>query len=279
MQASRKTPGGGQHDPFWDPKLYNRKHAFVWEQAKEVIKLLAPKPGEKVLDLGCGTGHLTAEIAARGAKVVGIDRSPEMIAEAQRRYPGTEFRVRDARRLSFDAQFDAVFSNAALHWIREPEQVIQGVVKALKPGGRFVVEFGGRGNIERLIGAIGRAGQKFGLKPGPQNMVWYYPSLAQYAALLEAHGLEVQEAKLFDRPTRLEDGEKGLEAWLRMFTTFILDRLPAKRQAEFLREVEKQSLAELFRDGSWELDYRRLRMAAWKGSPFMLLSKPGRRVT
>lgn len=250
--------------PAWDAKLYNDKHAFVWQRATGVVELLAAKPGESILDLGCGTGHLTAEIAASGANVIGIDRSPEMIAEAKARYRGIEFQVEDATELHFDGQFDAVFSNAALHWILEPEKVVRGVAKALKPGGRFVAEFGGKRNIERLIGAIARAGEKFGLEPRLEDRLWYYPSLAEYAALLEKCSLEVREALLFDRPTRLEDGERGLEAWLRMFAKFVLNRLPAERQEEFLREIERQARAELFKNGSWELDYRRLRIAAWK---------------
>ena len=248
--------------PSWDAKLYNDKHAFVWERAAGVVELLAARADERILDLGCGTGHLTAEIAAKGAKVLGVDRSAEMIAEARKQYPRIPFEVMDATELAFEREFDAVFSNAALHWIREAEKVVRGVARAVKPGGRFVAEFGGKGNIRRLMAAISRAGEKFGVGCDAENMIWYYPSVAEYAALLEKHGLEVREAALFDRPTRLEDGEKGLEAWLRMFAGFVLEKVPADRQAEFLREVERQARPELFKDGVWELDYRRLRIQA-----------------
>lgn len=248
----------------WDAKLYDDKHSFVWEKAKGVVELLAPKPGERILDLGCGTGHLTAEIAATGADVIGIDRSPEMISQARRQFPNLKFEVADARHLDFERQFDAVFSNAVLHWIVEPELVVRSVAKALGPGGRFVAEFGGKGNVRRVIDAINWAYAKFGIAAGLADNTWYYPSVAEYAALLEKEGLEVQEARLFDRPTRLEDGDNGLEVWLRMFAKFALDRLPAGRQQEFLREIEKQARPELFRNGNWELDYRRLRIAAWK---------------
>jgi len=250
--------------PTWDAKLYNEKHAFVWQKAKGAFEWLAPQPGERILDLGCGTGQLTAQIAASGAMVVGVDRSPEMIAAARANFPQIRFEVMDATELAFDGEFDAVFSNAALHWIREAEKVVCGVAEALTPGGRFVAEFGGKGNIRRLMAAIARAGEKFGMRPERENMIWYYPSLAEYASLLEKHGLEVHEAVLFDRPTRLEDGEQGLEAWLRMFAGFALERLPAERQAEFLREVEMQARTELFKDGVWEVDYRRLRIKAAK---------------
>lgn len=248
----------------WDAKLYDEKHAFVWEKAKGVVELLAAKPGERILDIGCGTGHLTAEIAATGAIVTGMDRSPEMIAEAKAKHPKLEFEVRDARELSFDRQFDAVFSNAALHWILEPEKVIRGIAKALRPGGRFVAEFGGKGNIERFMAAIARAFAEFGTSSYRDANPWYYPSIAEYAGLLEKHGLQVREASLFARPTRLEDGEKGVETWLHMFAESFLSPVPAERREQFAREVEKYARPELFKNGSWELDYRRLRIAAFK---------------
>lgn len=248
----------------WNAKLYNDKHAFVWQSAKGLLDLLAPQAGESILDLGCGTGHLTAEIAAIGARVVGIDRSSEMIAEAKAKYPGIEFQVVDATQLKFDQQFDAVFSNAALHWILDAEKVVAGIARALKTGGRFVAEFGGKGNIQQLMRAINGAAEKFGIAEGLEKLGWYYPGIAEYAGLLEKHGLEVREASLFERPTRLEDGEEGLDAWLRMFRSSVLERLPAERQPEFLREVATRARPELFKEGVWELDYRRLRIAAWK---------------
>jgi trans-aconitate methyltransferase len=248
----------------WDAKLYDDKHSFVWEKGKGVVELLAPRPGERILDLGCGTGHLTAEIAAAGALTVGIDQSSEMIAQARRQFPNLRFEVCDAREIPFTNEFDAVFSNAALHWIPEAEKVIRGVARALKPNGRFVAEMGGKGNIRRLVEAITVACREVGLDSGAATEAWYYPSIGEYAGLLDKHGLEVRQAALFDRPARLEDGEKGLEAWLRMFRPVILDRLPAAAQDAFLREVERQARPELFQDGVWELDYRRLRIVAWK---------------
>ena len=246
----------------WDAKLYDEKHSFVWEKGKGVVEWLAPQAGEHILDIGCGTGHLTAEIASKGAQVIGVDRSAEMIAEARANYPHIPFEIADATSLAFDQEFDAVFSNAALHWVIEPEKVVRGVAKALKPGGRFVAEFGGKGNVRQVMAAIASAGDKFGIPRSRENMIWYYPSLAEYAGLLEKHGLEVRQASLFDRPTRHEDGERGLEVWLRMFAGLIFERVPADRREEFLREVEKQARPELFRDGFWELDYRRLRIKA-----------------
>ena len=118
----------------WDAKLYDAKHDFVWKYGSDVVSLLDPKAGERILDLGCGTGHLTAQIAESGALVTGVDRSAEMVAAARSAYPNLKFEVADARNLNFREEFDAVFSNATLHWIHEPERVLQGVWKALRPG-------------------------------------------------------------------------------------------------------------------------------------------------
>jgi len=146
----------------WDAERYDEKHSFMYQKAKGLVDLLAPKRGERILDLGCGTGALTAEIAARGAEIVGVDRSGEMIAQAKKKYPELIFEVADARALKFETEFDAVFSNAVLHWIPEAERVIAGVVRALKPAGRFATEFGGKGNIQKLVNAFHRALQRSG---------------------------------------------------------------------------------------------------------------------
>ena len=153
----------------WDAGLYDDKHSFVWKLAAGVLELLDAKPGERILDLGCGTGHLTAKIAETGAQVVGVDRSPEMIRQAKDRYPSLHFEVMDAREIALDGNFDAVFSNATLHWIKEPERVIVGIKKLLRPGGRFVAEFGGKGNTSELLKAIQHAWAKLQLAgPAPQ---------------------------------------------------------------------------------------------------------------
>lgn len=246
----------------WDAERYDEKHSFVYQKAKGLVDLLAPKPGERILDLGCGTGALTSEIAARGAEIVGVDRSGEMIAQAKKKYPELRFEVADARALRFEAEFDAVFSNAALHWIPEAEKVIAGVARALKPGGRFVAELGGKGNIQRLVRGFRRAFATLGLHEPEDVAPWFYPSVAEYAGLLDKQGLEVREASLFDRPTLLEDGERGLENWIRVFRQGFLEKMGEEGAVRWIREVEKQCRAELFKNGSWELDYRRLRIVS-----------------
>src|SRR5271170_4254672 len=177
----------------WNANLYDDKHSFVWKMAAGVLELLAPKPGEKILDVGCGTGHLTAQIAEAGVEVLGVDRSTEMISQAKEKYPALRFEVMDATQIVAPEPFDAVFSNATLHWIKEPERVITGIAKALRPGGRFVAEFGGKANTQELLNAVERAWTKLNL-PGPAPKPWYYPGVAEYAGLLEHHGLEVTYA-------------------------------------------------------------------------------------
>ena len=248
----------------WDAKLYDDKHAFVWKHGASLVELLAPRPGESILDLGCGTGHLTAQIAAAGASVVGLDSSAEMIAEARRGYPGLCFQREDARTMTFAARFDAVFSNAALHWIKEAGLVVRGVARALKPGGRFVAELGGQGNVKAIRAALERACAAEGCEPVASP--WYFPSVGEYGGLLERAGLEVTFAELFDRPTPL-DGEGGLRQWVEMFGGAFLGRVPQERREDFLRQVEAELRPALRRDGKWFADYRRLRIVARRNGP------------
>jgi trans-aconitate methyltransferase len=246
---------------MWDAKLYDGKHSFVWKHGASLVELLAPRSGECILDLGCGTGHLTAQIAATGAVVLGIDSSSSMVEEARANFPDLRFEVHDARQLAFASQFDAVFSNAVLHWIVEAESVVQGVVRALRPGGRFVAEFGGQRNVQNILAAL-LAGLR-ALDIEGNVSPWYYPSVGEYTALLERAGLEVTFAALFDRPTLLE-GADGLRRWIEMFGERFLERVPLDRQEEFFGGVETALRPLLWRDGAWFADYRRLRVVAWR---------------
>ncbi|HVS36404.1 MAG TPA: methyltransferase domain-containing protein [Gemmataceae bacterium] len=243
----------------WDAGRYDEKHGFVWQYGGSLVELLDPKPGERILDLGCGTGHLTARIAAAGAIVVGLDHSAEMLEQARSAYPQLQFIQADARDFTFAEPFDAVFSNAVLHWVRPPEAVIRRVRDALRPGGRFTAELGGRGNVRRIEAAMHAAAERLHIHlSGPQ---WYFPGVAEYASLLEAEGLEVRYATLFDRPTPL-DGEKGLRDWVLMFGRATVDGIPAERREDFLTAVEDAARPDLYRDGGWFADYRRLRVNA-----------------
>ena len=245
----------------WDAALYDDKHSFVWRLAAGVLELLDAQPGERILDLGCGTGHLTAKIAEAGAHVLGVDRSPEMIRQAKERYPSLRFEVMDAREIALNENFDAVFSNATLHWINEPKRVIVSIKNLLRSGGRFVAEFGGKGNTGELLMAVQHAWAKLGLA-GPAPHPWYYPSVAEYAGLLEQQGFEVTHATLFDRPTPLDDGERGLRNWLEMFGSAFVEGLPEAARERLLVEIERELRPKLFHDDHWVMDYRRLRVVA-----------------
>ncbi len=210
-----------------------------------MVALLEPKPGEHILDVGCGTGHLTAEIAAAGATTLGIDASPAMIAQARQNFPKLSFRLVDAAEFQSEAVFDAVFSNAALHWMLDPDPVAAAIARALKPGGRFVGEMGGKGNIAAISNAVHSKIQN------------YYPSISEYSAVLERNGFEVRMMQLFDRPTPLEGGENGLREWIQTF------RGDNTRPVE---EVEAELRPLLFQHGRWVADYRRLRFSAVRHS-------------
>ena len=259
MSGKRKDVGAE-----WDAKLYNAKHDFVWKYGSDVVSLLEPRAGERILDLGCGTGHLTAQIAEAGAHVTGVDRSAEMVAAARLAYPNLKFETSDARNLMFQDEFDAVFSNATLHWIHEPELVLQGVCRALRTGGRFVAELGGKGNIRAMQDAFDLVLAELGAaKPGEVDP-WYYPSVSEYSTLAERNGLEVRFITLFDRPTGLADGAAGMRNWIFMFGADYLAKAGESRREEFLGRVEEMLRPKLFRDGQWWADYRRLRLVAYK---------------
>jgi trans-aconitate methyltransferase len=243
----------------WNAALYEDRHAFVWQQAESLLELLQPAGGERILDIGCGTGHLTARLAEAGAELVGLDSSAAMLEQARASYPRLLFVQGDARDFAFDRPFDAVFSNAALHWITEAGSVVRCVHNCLRPGGRFVAEFGGRGNIAAIIAALREAARRTGVVLA--EPLWYFPSITEYAGLLEASGLEVQLAMLFARPTRLE-GADGLRAWVRMFAGATIDAVPPERREDFLSAMEDAAGPALSRDGVWHADYRRLRIMA-----------------
>ena len=228
----------------WDVERYEAGHSYVWTFGRGVIEWLNPQAGERILDAGCGAGQLTAEIAAAGATVLGIDSAPSMVAQARLSYPKLQFALADLMAFKASEPFDAVFSNAVLHWVRPPESAAKAMAAALHPGGRLVVEFGGHGNVARIQDALGE-----------HRNPWYFPSIAEYAKVLESAGLEPVQAVLFDRPTRIE-GEGGLDDWFEMY-------LPALDP--FIRKSAVEHLKPGMYDGSaWTLDYRRLRVQARK---------------
>lgn len=260
----QKTSVQTAYQNQWDAELYDNKHFFVSQFGIDVVKLLAPQNGEYILDLGCGTGYLTHNIAISGAEVIGVDNALNMIEQARKNYPNLKFEVADGTDLRFTEQFDAIFSNAVLHWIKEPEKVISGIWRGLKPGGRFVAEFGGKGNVKAIVTAICNAIQAAGYPVNEALNHSYFPSIGEYGTLLEQQGLQLTFATLFARPTPLEDGEQGIRNWIKMFRNNFLTVFPAEDQVKILVDVENQLRPHLYRNGTWFADYKRIRVMAIK---------------
>ncbi len=245
----------------WDAALYEKSHGFVFGYGQGLVELLAPRAGETILDLGCGTGQLTNQIAQSGARVIGLDHSESMLETARKNYPDLTFMQGNAANFAPPATCDAVFSNAVLHWVIEAEAAAQCIAAALKPGGRFVAEFGGHGNVSNIIEATQMVLRKYTGHEVAHG--WYYPSIGEYSTLLESCGLEVQQAWLFDRPTPLE-GEAGMRNWLTMFAERMFVELNAAQKAEALTEIDLYLRESNYDSGQWFADYRRLRVVAIK---------------
>jgi trans-aconitate methyltransferase len=252
-------PGTG-----WDSRLYDESFRIITQLGAGVVELLAPRPGERIVDVGCGTGALTAQIAAAGAEIVGIDASEAMIDRARELYPQLRFEVAKGEEFTLEYPVDAVFSSAALHWMSPPEAVAASVARALKPSGRFVAEMGGRGNIATIVGAIYQVLAEEGIPRERVRNPWYFPSIGEYASLLERAGFEVVLMQLFDRPTPLDDCPNGVADWLRMFGGDFLAAVPATRREHFQERVNELTRPLLERAGRWVADYRRLRFMAVK---------------
>ena len=253
MPGSRGTP----RRQTWLAERYATAGAFVPVLGAPVLKLLAPQSGERILDLGCGDGVLSEKIAAAGAEIVAVDAAPDLIAAARAR--GLDARHADGQNLHFSAEFDAVFSNAALHWMKDADGVIAGVKRALKPGGRFVAEMGGHGNIASVIVALTAVLARRGIDARPLNP-FYFPTAEAYRAKLEAAGFRIEEIGIIPRPTVLST---DIEPWLDAFCEAFLSAVPqpdrAQARAETAELLRPVLLAE---DGRWIADYVRLRFRA-----------------
>ena len=241
----------------WDPALYDGRHAFVTALGAGVLDQLAAQPGERVLDLGCGTGDHVAQLRSTGVDATGVDGSAAMIERARGKFPDLPLLVADARRLPYEAAFDAVVSNATLHWVRDAGAAAGSIARALRPGGRFVAEFGGAGNIATIADEATALRAELGYPP--VESPWYFPTVGAYASLLEATGFEVTHAWLFDRPTPLT-GDTGLSTWVRMFGHHLVAGVDD--EDGFLDQLAVRLRPRLHRDGTWWADYRRLRIVA-----------------
>lgn len=243
----------------WDANLYATHAAFVPALGAPVLDLLAPKPGERVLDLGCGDGVLTQKLVDAGAVVVGVDADPQMVAAAREK--GLDARLGDARHLAFDGEFDAVFTNAALHWVGAPAQVTAGVARALKPGGRYVGEFGGHGNIAAIRVALRSVLRAHNYRVEPDETS-YYPTAEGFRKVLESAGFVVETCAIIPRPTPLPTGITG---WLNTFRGGFIDSagVPPEKRAQVIEDVRALLRPVLADDGgNWIADYVRIRFSA-----------------
>jgi trans-aconitate methyltransferase len=243
----------------WDPQTYARDGAFVHELAGGVVEWLAARPGERILDLGCGDGQLTARLAVAGVEVRGVDASAAMVAAARAAGIGADEAPAEALPYA-DASFDAVFSNAALHWVRDQDAMMANVHRVLKSGGRFVAEMGGHGNVAAIHVALTAVLERHGFA-GAEDGVNYNPTPDAYTRRLEEHGFKVVRMELIPRPTPLENS--GMAGWLRMFRRGVLETLPEELRATVVDECCALLAPALCdEDGNWTADYVRLRFVA-----------------
>lgn len=249
---------------IWNAELYDDKHAFIYKYGEDLVKLLNPQKGERILDLGCGTGYLTNLIGESGAEVLGIDNSESMIAKAKQAYPDVNFGVMNAEDFKFENSFDAIFSNAVLHWVTGYKNVINAMYENLQPSGKIVIEFGGKNNVKRIVDALKETLKEFGYTENTQREFWFFPSLAEYAALLEAQGFTIRYATYYDRKTVLNDSETGIKDWIKMFGEKFLEGVQEESIDEILNKTQEKIRSTNFEDGKWFGDYKRLRIVAYK---------------
>ena len=242
----------------WNADKYNKHAEFVSVLGMPVVDLLNPQRDEKILDLGCGDGTLAIEMQRSGAGVVAVDLSEDMVTKSREK--GLDARVMSVTGLSFVAEFDGVFSNAVLHWISDSRLAVMNIRKALKTAGRFVVEFGGQGNVEQIISAMREVFDKHE-EYGEFDDFWYFPSASEYQTLLEDCGFEVKQIELIPRPTPIDD----IANWLSVFTNGITENLNQTQKHEFIQETREILKDKIYTSSDgWVADYVRLRVHAVK---------------
>ncbi|WP_273716800.1 class I SAM-dependent methyltransferase [Alkalihalobacillus pseudalcaliphilus] len=247
----------------WNPTLYDNKHTFVSNFGDDLVSSLKPQKGEKILDLGCGTGDLAYKISKSGAIVWGIDAAHSMIEAAKEKYPEIQFSVQDGQQLESKEHFHAVFSNAALHWMKDQQKVIQNCYNALLPHGRFIAELGGAHNIETIIHAIEEASNHLSIPYEPSLFPWVFPTKEEMEAHLLKAGFRIISIEHYNRPTPL-DGEEGIHNWLKMFSNNLFIHMTNKEKEAIYKQCENILRPKLYKEKEWVADYWRLRFIAVK---------------
>lgn len=246
----------------WDAKGYQRDFSFVHQYGEDVLNLIVGGTNQRVVDLGCGNGALTKKLADMGYSVLGVDASAEMLETAAQQYPELTFRQGDALDFSLEQKADVIFSNAVFHWIDgdRQEQMLQNIASQLKPGGQLVCEFGGKGCAESVHAMLERCFAERGLH---YRRVFYFPTIGGYAPILEKCGLKVEYAVLFDRPTP-QKSEDGLRDWIHMFVKEPFRGIGTSVKEEIIAEAVEKLRPTLYREGTWFVDYVRIRIRARK---------------
>lgn len=244
----------------WNSKLYDEKHQFVSQYGENLIEVLNPIYGENILDLGCGTGDLASQLAEKGAIVTGIDPSGDMIQKALDKYPVLDFHIQSAEEMVFSEKFDAVFSNAVFHWVKDPELALENIYNSLKTGGRFVTEFGGKDNVKMLTQSLMDTLSEFGYHENAKKEIWFFPSPAEFSVMLENAGFTIKWIWYFDRPTELNSTESGVQDWFRMFGEPFFDKVAEKDIVEILKVTTEKYKSENIVKGKLYADYKRLRV-------------------
>ncbi|MDR2945645.1 MAG: class I SAM-dependent methyltransferase [Candidatus Adiutrix sp.] len=244
----------------WDTELYDSKHKYVAEYGKNLLEYVPADPAHIILDVGCGTGSLTSELTQKAARVIGVDGSEEMIAQARKTYPSIEFQAMDACRLAWTDYFDCIFSNAVFHWIPDHDAFLNSVYKALKNKGTLVCEFGAFGNIAKIQAAFQAITKQYQYEYASP---FFFPTVEKYEGLLTAHGFHIELLTDFDRPTQL-DGAAGLRNFMQQFFASDVQKFSRDAQSQIFEKVENLLRPELWNGQHWIADYRRIRVVAFK---------------
>ena len=245
----------------WDSGDYDSKYEFVSRYGEELLSLLNAEKEERILDLGCGTGDLTYLISQTAGEVIGLDNSTDMIQSARNKYPNLEFVLGDAADFDFDLPFNAIFSNAALHWVLDYRGCIKSMFRNLKSGGRIVLEFGAKDNIRTIVQALRSTLLERGFSNQAHTQLWFFPSVEEYSKSLESEGFKLIFANQFDRPTELK---ADIGDWLNMFASPFFKGIPGEESSRIIEKVIQLTSQDCYRDGKWYADYKRLRIQAIK---------------